>query len=169
MTTIACGPSEAKIRLCQIGDTDRESKIVRQRRHIRDECHAKAERRQDDVDRDRQQIIGEPVGIIVQVALGIGFRIVLVLYELERGDDQWRAVGQAGKAEQPFQIADDFASEGANVVAADKNAERHDAAEHYQRRPSQHFSKSGHLPLLGIPDPTRCTAFRADRVSWCSV
>src|SRR5258708_9910669 len=96
----------------------------------------------------------------MQVALGIGLGIVLVFYELERGNDQWRAVRQAGKAEQPFQVADYFASEGANVVAADKNSERHDAAEHDQCRPSQRFSETGHLSLLGIPDPTRCIACR---------
>src|SRR5947209_11409935 len=78
-------------------------------------------------------------------------------------------VGEARKAEQPLQVADDFASEGANVVAPDKDAERHDAAEHDQRRPSQHFSETGHLPLLDIPDPTRCIAYRANSASRSSI
>jgi len=105
------------------------------------------------------------VRIIAQVALGIRLGIVLVLYELEGGDDQWRAVGQAGKAEQPLQVADYLASEGADVVAPDKDAERHDAAEHDQCRPSQYFSQTGHVHLLSIPDRTRCIAFRVNHAS----
>jgi hypothetical protein len=90
------------------------------------------------------------VGIVARVTIGVGLGIVFVFNELEGGDDQRRAIGQAREAEQPLKIAHNLASEGADVVSTDEDAERNDAAEKEQCRPAQYFTEIEHLALLRI-------------------
>ena len=82
-----------------IGNADRENKIVGQGMDVRHECQAEAERSEYYVDRHRQKVINNTVGIIAWVTIRVGFGIVFVFDELEGGDDQRRAVGQAREAE----------------------------------------------------------------------
>src|SRR5271155_3802750 len=90
------------------------------------ERHVEKEQDQDDVNRYRQQIIVKAKWVIFHISIRIRFRIVLIFDQLQRRKNELFAVRQLSKFEQVFQIANDLAAGGTNIVPANKYSDRDD-------------------------------------------
>ena len=86
----------------------------------------KTQENQDNVNRHWQQVIKEAVGVVPDFTIRVGPGIIFIFDELKRRNYQRFAVGEAGKAEQFFQVTNQLAAGCADIVPSDKYPNRDD-------------------------------------------